>query len=196
MQVTLLRALQGGVIRQVGGNEDVRVDTRVVAATNRSLAEMVEAGRFRKDLFYRLNVVTITLPALRERREDVPLLVDHFLELIAARMKSAKKGVTRAAMRRLVDHGWPGNVRELEHTLTNAAVLADGEVLDVADFEAILTPARPARTTTVADERREREKARIVAALDRCGWNKSKACAELGIPRRTLYRRLSELGIA
>jgi transcriptional regulator with GAF, ATPase, and Fis domain len=193
MQADLLRALQEKTIRPVGATRDLAVDVRVVAAANRPLEELVAAGRFRRDLYYRLHVVTIALPPLRDRPEDVPLLVDHFLDAIALRVQRPKKGVTRAAMRRLMDHPWPGNVRQLEHALMNACVLAESEVLDVADLEAVLSSQRPARSP--GGDRREKERTRIVGALEECGWNKSKAAAHLGMPRRTFYRRLAHYRI-
>ena len=198
MQATLLRALQEHTIRPVGGARDIKVDVRVVAATNRPLDELVAAGRFRQDLYYRLHVVAIELPPLRDRREDVPLLCDHFLGLIAERAGAEKKPVTRRALRQLVDYDWPGNVRQLEHALTNAAVMAEGTTLDVDDFATLLTPAqRAARAPkpTAAADRAGRERERIVEALEACGWNKSRAARELGMPRRTFYRRLADYDI-
>jgi DNA-binding NtrC family response regulator len=194
MQVTLLRALQEKTVRPVGGSEDQTVDVRVVAATNRSLAELVDRGLFRQDLLFRLNVVTVHLPPLRERSGDIPLLVDHFLDVIAVRMGRAKKGLTRRALKRLVDQSWPGNVRQLEHVLTNASVMADGEILDAADIDAALGHGGPAASTP-AQSRRDTEKQQILQALEASGWNKTRACQKLGIPRRTFYRRLADHGI-
>jgi DNA-binding NtrC family response regulator len=163
---------------------------RLVAAGNRPLEALVKAGKFRADLFYRLHVVVIALPPLRERPEDIPLLVDHFLDVIAVRMSAPKKGVTRAAMKRLVGEPFPGNVRQLEHLLMNACVLADRDVLDVPDLDAVL--AGQASPRSPAASRREQERARILAALEACGWNKSKAATHLKLPRRTFYRRLAQ----
>jgi serine/threonine-protein kinase PknK len=202
MQVDLLRALQEKTIRPVGAQDDVKVDVRVLAASNRSLAMLVQKGSFREDLFYRLNVVTLRLPSLRERVEDIPLLVDHFLTAIAGQMKNPKKHLSRGALRRLMEYSWPGNVRQLEHTLMNAAILADGETLDEEDFTLaaplVATPAPSAtgRELPPSDEdRRAREKRRMLEALESCGWNKSRAAELLGMPRRTFYRRLTAYGI-
>ncbi len=199
MQVDLLRALQEKTIRPVGAQEDRKVDVRVIAASNKPLADLVQQGKFREDLFYRLNVVSLKLPPLRNRMDDIPLLVDHFLGRISDQVKGPRRKVGREAMRRLMAYAWPGNVRQLEHTLMNAAVLADGELLQVDDFnlEAPATAADRAEPKPAGrQERKEQEKARILQALEACGWNKSKAARMLGIPRRTFYRRLSSFGIS
>ncbi|MBI4510031.1 MAG: sigma 54-interacting transcriptional regulator [Deltaproteobacteria bacterium] len=200
MQVAILRAVQEKTIRPVGSTEDVRACARLICATNRPLDELMAAGKFRADLFYRLNVVPIYLPALKERADDMVLLVDHFLALIAARTSTSKKGITRRAMRRLREYPWPGNVRQLEHALMNACVMADAEVLDVGDFSLLFDDERGVPRGAQAAglpvsakmERLEREKQQIVEALEKHGWNKSRACQALGIPRRTFYRRLAE----
>jgi transcriptional regulator with GAF, ATPase, and Fis domain len=197
MQVDLLRALQEKTIRPVGAQEDIRVDVRVIAASNKPLPQLVQRGSFREDLYYRLNVVTLRLPPLRERPEDIPLLVDHFLTLIAAQMKVDKKKVTRAALRRLVEYPWPGNVRQLEHALLNASVLADRDFLDESDFT-LETPNRAAPPEVPAapppprseEDRQARERQRMLEALESCNWNKSRAAELMGMPRRTFYRRL------
>ena len=144
-------------------------------------------------------MVSLCLPPLRERGEDIPLLVDHFLSAISAQMKTEKKRITRAALRRLMDCPWPGNVRQLEHALMNAVVLADSETLDADDFTLegpaapLPSPAPPA--AEAAEGHRAREKRRILEALESCSWNKSQAAELLGIPRRTFYRRLAAFGI-
>ncbi|AKT42628.1 sigma 54-interacting transcriptional regulator [Chondromyces crocatus] len=146
MQAGLLRVLQERVVRPVGGAREERVDTRVIAATHRSLAEMVEAGTFREDLYYRLHVVELRLPSLRERLDDVPLLIDHFLGIFAARHGRERGSVSRAALARLMDYRWPGNVRQLENVLLNAWVLSDRSELDVDDFELPDAPPRSSRS--------------------------------------------------
>jgi transcriptional regulator with GAF, ATPase, and Fis domain len=200
MQVDLLRALQEKTIRPVGGHEEIKVDVRVIAASNKPLATLLQRGSFREDLFYRLNVVSLRLPPLRERVEDIPLLVDHFLAAIATQVKAGKKRVSKEAMRRLIEYSWPGNVRQLEHALMNASVLADGELLDSDDFtlEAPATastasappPAANGPESTSSEDHRAKEKRRILEALEACSWNKSRAAEQLGMPRRTFYRRL------
>jgi DNA-binding NtrC family response regulator len=200
MQVDLLRALQEKMIRPVGGAKDIQVDVRVIAASNRSLADAVKQGSFREDLFYRLHVIRLALPALRERADDIPLLVEHFLTGIAARMKCEKPRITKQALRCLMSYEWPGNVRQLEHTLMNAVVLAEGDILDEDDFTlesplaVVGAPPEPVRSAEESD-RHGREREEILAALARVNWNKSRAAAELGMPRRTFYRRLRSYGI-
>jgi transcriptional regulator with GAF, ATPase, and Fis domain len=197
MQATLLRALQEGRIRRVGGGDDIPVDVRVVAATHRDLDRMVAAGEFRQDLYYRLHVVPVHIPALRERAEDIPLLAAHFLARAAERTGGGKKSITRRAMRRLMELPWPGNVRQLEHAITNAAVMSDGELLDEEDFAAVLTGRGAVRAGPAVDpaSRHERERAQILGALEQCGWNKTRAARLLQMPRRTFYRRLADHGI-
>ncbi|MEM6789453.1 MAG: sigma 54-interacting transcriptional regulator [Myxococcota bacterium] len=135
MQAGLLRVLQEKVVRPVGGTREEAVGTRVIAATHRDLAEMVARGHFREDLYYRLNVIEVRVPALRERREDIPLLIDHFLGLFAARYQRERRTVSRDALRRLMEYGWPGNVRQLENILLNAWILSDGPEIEAEDFE-------------------------------------------------------------
>ena len=216
MQAGMLRVLQERRVRPVGGTREEPVDVRLLFATNRELSELVEAGRFREDLFYRIHVVELGLPPLRERPEDIPQLVDHFLGLFAARYKRERKKLTRDAMRRLAGYDWPGNVRQLEHVLLNAWVLSDQPELEAADLDLpdglAPVPRAPvasseARTTepsgsrtirrrrsTLSQHRRE-ERERILEALRACNWNRVKAAELSGIPRRTFYRRLREYGI-
>ncbi len=197
MQATLLRALQEKVIRRVGGTEDIRVDVRVVAATNRDLEAMVADGSFRRDLYYRLDVVSIHVPALRERADDIPLLAEHFLRLACDRAGLSPRQLSGDALRALADCPWPGNVRQLEHAITNAAVMADGDVIGAEAFRAVLDGPSAVRSEPAgARERaRLRERERILEALEATGWNKSKAARMLQIPRRTFYRRLDEYEI-
>jgi serine/threonine-protein kinase PknK len=204
MQAGLLRVLQEKRVRPVGGNQEEPVDVRILFATNRDLERMVQEGKFREDLYYRIHVVEIHLPALRERGEDVPQLVDYFLGLFAARYKREKKSVSRDALRRLQAYGWPGNVRQLEHVLLNAWVMSEDQELLAEDFElpdgfrpeADRAPSvlrAPKKGTTSQHRRDERE--RILEALRSCNWNRVKAAEVSGIPRRTFYRRLREYGI-
>jgi len=207
MQAGLLRVLQEKRVRPVGGSQESAVDVRVIFATNRDLAAMVEQGKFREDLYYRIQVVEVRLPALRERIEDIPQLVDHFLGIFAARYKREKRLVSREALRMLSQHPWPGNVRQLENVLLNAWVMSEEEELLPEDFDlpmpavpsAARAPARPAEApkpvkgTTSEHFRGERE--RILDALRACNWNRVKAAELSGIPRRTFYRRLREYGI-
>ena len=221
MQASMLRVLQERKVRPVGGSEEELVDVRLIFATNRELEAMVKEGTFREDLYYRIHVVEVALPPLRERTEDVPQLVDFFLGIFSARYKREKGTVSRAAMRRLTAFSWPGNVRQLEHVLLNAWVLSDQAELNVEDFDlpdamqqqmrerrlserppppssmapSALPPSsgRPPKSTISQHRRDERE--RILKALQACNWNRVKAAKMVGIPRRTFYRRLKDHGI-
>jgi len=216
MQAGLLRVLQEKMVRPVGGTREEAVDVRVVFATNKDLAELVQNGAFREDLYYRIHVVEVRLPALRERLEDLPQLVDHFLGIFSARYRRDKKALSRDAMRRLSEYSWPGNVRQLENVLLNAWVMSEdaellaedielpdgwvqraprseqGDAADVRRPEQVA--AASARKGTVSEHRRE-ERERILAALRSCNWNRVRAAEVSGIPRRTFYRRLREYGI-
>jgi transcriptional regulator with PAS, ATPase and Fis domain len=223
MQAGMLRVLQDRKVRPVGGAEEESVDVRLMFATNRDLSAMVKDGSFREDLYYRIHVVEVRLPPLRERVEDIPQLVDYFLGLFSARYKREKGTLTRGAMRRLSAFDWPGNVRQLEHVLLNAWVLAEQAELDVEDLDvpdamqerirerrmSERPPApdssaasshhrprsshRPPKSTLSQHRRDEREQ--ILKALQSCNWNRVKAAELIGIPRRTFYRRLREYGI-
>ena len=205
MQAGLLRVLQEKRVRPVGGTNEEQVDVRILFATNRELERMVQEGKFREDLYYRIHVVEIHLPALRERGDDVPQLVDYFLGLFAARYKREKKTVSRDALRRLQSYGWPGNVRQLEHVLLNAWVMSEDQELLPDDFEipdgfrtvADRSPGapRPVPKKGTTSQHRRDERERIIEALRSCNWNRVKAAELSGIPRRTFYRRLREYGI-
>jgi transcriptional regulator with GAF, ATPase, and Fis domain len=205
MQAGLLRVLQERVVRPVGSAREEPVDTRVMTATHRDLAKMVAAGTFREDLYYRLNVIEVRIPPLRERTEDIPVLIDHFLGLFAARYGRERRSVSRSALKQLTAHPWPGNVRQLENALLNAWVLSDRPELEVDDFELpSTTPRAPQRSdprpaeldvATSLDAHRAGERERILTALSECNWNRLKAAELVGLPRRTFYRRLKEYGI-
>ena len=198
MQVKLLRVLQERELTRVGGEEVLRVDVRLIAATNRDLLKEVGAGRFREDLFYRLNVVMLHVPPLRERPEDIPLLAQEFLVQFAAKNRKTIKGFTPQAMDRLLRHPWPGNVRELMNSVERGVVLSRGEYLDEAELSLLLPGAAPAPPGTAAPsvpgseghslEIVERET--ILKALDTARGNKSEAARRLGITRRTLHQKL------
>jgi transcriptional regulator with GAF, ATPase, and Fis domain len=205
MQAGLLRVLQEKVVRPVGSAHEEPVDTRVIAATHRDLAALVAEGKFREDLYYRLHVVEVSVPPLRERLEDVPLLIDYFLGIFAARYNRERRSVSRAALKRLGAFSWPGNVRQLENVLLNAWVLSDAPELEIEDFElpsgraprppaaAVEAPAHKVETSL--DEHKASERERMLAALSKCNWNRVKAAQIVGLPRRTFYRRLKEYGI-
>ena len=201
LQVKLLRVLQEGEVRRVGDNAARPVDVRVVAATNRDLEQETAAGRFRADLYYRINVVRLHLPALRERREDLPELVRHFVGIYAARYGVPPRCATAAAMRRLMEYDWPGNVRELENVVERALVLAEGPEIDVAQLPpALLGAPRPgAGEAPEADDdlsikRRTAalERALIRRALERTGGNRTRAAELLDLSHRALLYKIRE----
>ena len=193
MQAQLLRVLQEGEIRRVGGGEAIKIDTRVVAATNRELEDEVKAGRFREDLYFRINVVTIRLPPLRERPSDIPLLVNHFLAKYAARERRADAGIAPAAMSTLEQHSWTGNVRELENVIERALALSKDGVILPSDLPAEVEREQIAAPPGLIDDRptlAEVERRYIELILRETGDNKKRAAEILGIDRRTLYRTL------
>jgi two-component system response regulator HydG len=193
-QAKLLRALEDGEIRRVGESAPVRVDVRLIAATNQDLRRAVAEKRFREDLFYRLNVVPIRLPSLRERREDIPLLASHFLEQ-HLRRTGERKSLSREALGRLLEHSWPGNVRELENMIQQAAALSDGPEIRAVDirFEG-LGPTPEVETLTAAVQAAERRS--IEAALARCQGDLRRVAKELAVSPTTLWRRMKRLGIS
>jgi two-component system response regulator HydG len=193
VQVKLLRVLQEGEYEPLGGNT-VKADVRIVAATNRDLLAEVQAGRFREDLYYRLNVIAVTAPPLRARREDIPLLVDHFVGLYAKKNGKARLGVARAALERMLDYAWPGNVRELENVIERAVVLSRGDTLtehDLPDAIAKSTSTAPrALEFPVGTTLSEIELRVIKETLRHTKGDKSVAAQLLGISTRTIYRKL------
>jgi two-component system response regulator HydG len=197
MQVKLLRVLQEREITRVGGEEVLKVDVRVIAATNRDLLQAIAAGRFREDLYYRLNVVALHLPALRSRREDIPLLAQHFLAHFAGQNHKTIRGFTPQAMDRLLRHAWPGNVRELMNAVERGVVLARTEYLDEAEMPLIPAGAGtdgppPGAIPDVEIPLEEVEKAAILKSLAAAEGNKSEAARRLGITRRTLHQKLKK----
>ena len=195
MQAKLLRVLQEYEIKRVGGQEWIKVDVRVVAATNRNLEQLVQRGSFREDLFYRLKVVTITLPPLRERREDIPLLAEHFLRRYAERNDKHISHLTDDAMVLLMDYPWPGNIRELEHCIERAVALASGTVLTPEDLAPELRSTLEAtlhRGTPTLEEVKRRYLEHVLAET---GGNISRAATILGVDRRSLYRMLRRYGL-
>jgi DNA-binding NtrC family response regulator len=212
-QAKLLRVIQEREFMPLGGNEVVRVDVRIIAATNSDLRKLVEEGRFREDLYYRLNVINLSLPPLRERKEDVPLLVDHFLQKYCEENQKflGPSGRTELrfdpeAMQLLMDHNWPGNVRELENVVERAVVLAAGPIIQADVFPDQLLhagglrirrddsghlPADASLFEVVADY----ERRKIVETLESCGWSQTEAAAALRIPLSTLNQKIKRLNI-
>ena len=199
IQIKLLRVLQEREIRRVGSNAPIKIDVRVLAASHRSLEALVKEGRFREDLLYRLNVVTIPVPSLRERREDIPLLAAHFLEGVVKRLGKPVPTLSQEAMTLLLEYPWPGNVRQLENAIERAVLLATRETIFPGDFPPSLLRngsagepgAPPPKLLRLEDMEREH----ILSTLDDLGWNQARAAEALGIARNTLWRKLKEYGI-
>jgi two-component system response regulator HydG len=195
IQVKLLRVLQERTFERVGGNESVHVDTRVVAATNRDLAGMVAEGKFREDLFYRLNVVHVEMPPLRLRDGDVLLLANHFLHRFAAENEKEIVGFTDEARTRILHHRWPGNVRELENAVERAVVLCQGRELAADDLPVELAPLPKGAVRVPGSTMAEVERWAILSTLDACGGSTARAADVLQISVRTIQYRLQEYGI-
>ena len=195
VQVKILRVLQEGEYEPVGGHT-VKADARIVAATNRDLVSEVEAGRFREDLYYRLNVISVTAPPLRARREDIPLLVDHFLGVYCTKNGRGRLTVPSEVLVKLMDYSWPGNVRELENVIERAAVLCRSELLGLADLPDAVANAAPRLpselTFSIGTPLSEVEQRMIRDTLSHTGGDKSLAAQLLGISTRTIYRKLGE----
>jgi two-component system response regulator PilR (NtrC family) len=205
LQVKLLRAIQEKTIRRVGGTSDRRVDVRIVAATNRRLEDEVASGRFREDLYYRLNVIQIPLPPLRERLEDVPLLVRHFLEKYGRELDKPVTDASDAALQRLLEYSYPGNVRELENVIERAVALSRGPTIELDALPpTVLRPgvepaprgqALPADGADLESLVNEYERGLLVAALERAGGVKKRAARLLGVSFRSFRYRLQKLGL-
>jgi DNA-binding NtrC family response regulator len=193
MQARLLRFLQEGTIRRVGDNRERSVSCRVVAATNADLPKMVADGAFREDLYYRLKVVTLTIPPLRERREDITALAEGLLDRLCARQERPRAELSAEAMRLLESHPWPGNVRELENALEAALVFCDGDVVKPADLQLEKPADAPAAGPSLSLEDNERET--IVRALEAAGGVKKDAADHLGISRRAIHYKIKKYGI-
>jgi len=200
MQAKLLRVLQEKEIRPVGSNDQVAVDVRVIAATNRDLEAAYRDGTFRKDLYFRLNVVTVHLPALRDRRSDIPMLVHHFLDRYAA---GGNLQVTPAAMKSLLHYDWPGNVRELENCIARAVTLGDHQTIDVSDLPPAIRTEQPSAAPASAQDAAslsttalaEMERMTILRVFEQANGDKALAGKMLGISRATLYRKLKRYNI-
>ena len=201
MQVKLLRVLQEREITRVGGEEVIKVDVRLIAATNKDLLQEIEAGRFREDLYYRLNVVTLNMPPMRERREDIPLLAQHFLEMFSEKNRKQIKGFTPQAMDHLLKYEWPGNVRQLMNAVERGVVLSGSEYLDIEDLPLLLKDELSEEETHPKEAipgdlpLDEVEKVSILKTLELTGGNKSEAARRLGITRRTLHKKLKRYGV-
>ncbi len=199
MQVKLLQVLQEREVRRVGGETVIPVDVRVIVATNKELPPLIAKGLFREDLYYRLNVVDLEVPPLRQRREDIPLLAQHFLQIFAERNRKKITGFTPAALDGLLRHEWPGNVRELMNAVERSVVLSRAEFLD-SDLFTVISPVGEAASGTIAMPTTGMsleavEKATILQTLEHVGGNKSEAARRLGITRKTLHSKLKQYGV-
>jgi DNA-binding NtrC family response regulator len=197
VQARLLRVLQEHEIKRVGGTEPIKVDVRVIAATNKDLEALVKGHRFREDLFYRLSVVTMKLPPLRERVSDIPLLAEFFLRKCAREAGKAVERIAPETMALLTGHPWPGNVRELEHAIERAVILTQNPTLLPQDLPPDLQALKGTRPAAAAEvlPLREMERRHLLFALERAGGNRKRAAEWLGITRRTLYRMAARHGI-
>ncbi len=202
-QAKVLRVLQEQTFERVGGNRTLHVDVRVLAATNQDLEALIEAGKFRRDLYYRLNVVPIELPALDQRREDIPLLIDHFSTKVAERLGRPHRSLSNAALRALVEHPWEGNVRELEHAIEHAVALADGDEIGIEDLPAAIRCGSQLVKTATSGNFKDAKQQVVVAferqffttALERHHGNVTRAAEEVGMYRQHLQVKLGKLGI-
>jgi len=194
-QVKLLRVLQHRTFERVGGTRTLAVDVRILAATHRDLLQDVKRGRFREDLYYRLNVIPIHLPPLRDRRNDIPMLARHFLPRFRAIQEKEIADFSPDAMRLLLDHPWPGNVRELENTVEHAVVLARGGLIQPSDLPVQVLEPETADPGESARSLQDTEKGHLLEALDACKWNKAETARRLGIGRSTLYSKMKKYRI-
>ncbi|UCG21850.1 MAG: sigma 54-interacting transcriptional regulator [Deltaproteobacteria bacterium] len=195
-QIKLLRVLQTQKFERLGGEKTLSVDLRILAATNKDLLQEVKKGNFREDLYYRLNVIPIYLPPLRERRNDIPLLAGHFLQRFATEQEKEIQGFRPEAMRNLLDYHWPGNVRELENTVEHATVLAKGGRIEAADLPAAIRADSSYSQISSLPTMVDHEKQLLQDTLEECGWNKKQAAKRLGISRSTLYDKLKKYQIS
>jgi two-component system response regulator HydG len=197
-QPKILRVLQEGEFERVGGTKTLRVDVRIVTATNQDLVQLVREKRFREDLYYRLNVITITVPPLRERRQDIPLLAHHFLRVYAAKNNRKLDGLSEEALARLETYSWPGNVRELENAVERAVVLARGSVVEVIDLPASVVEGAPSadwvKAIPVGTSLAEVEQQLLEETLRQTKGNKTLAAKLLGIDPKTVFRKLKQAG--
>jgi transcriptional regulator with PAS, ATPase and Fis domain len=188
-QVDLLRVLQQKEISRLGSEDVIRVDVRILAATNRDLNKAIEENRFREDLFYRLNVISIHVPPLRERKEDIPLLVESFIKKYCLEMNREEVGISPSALRLLMDYDWPGNVRELENIVERALVIGQGKQVAAEDLPFTRKELGP---KGMPKSLKLMEKAHIEKILDEADWNISQAARELDIDRQTLYNKIQK----
>ena len=202
-QAKVLRVLQEGAVTPIGSSRTVTVDVRVVTATNKRIDEEIASGRFREDLLYRLNVVPIEVPPLRSRREDIPLLVEHFVRRLATAQGVSPRALAPGALARLERHSWPGNVRELRNTVERLLILAAGDTVQEADVVRLLGPVGGGddlgdtllASGTFEEFKQNAERAFLVAKLRECDWNVSETARRLAMPRSNLYKKIERYGL-
>ncbi len=207
LQVKLLRVLQEGEFERVGETKTRTANVRVITATNQNLEDLIKSGKFRSDLYYRLNIISIEIPPLRDRKEDIPLLVEHFIAKHSASLNKQINGISDETVQALLNYQWPGNVRELENVIERACVLTKGPLIVLADMpdsmfkkesrpnEAVADAPLDDSAVSLKDALRDPEKKIILEALEKSQWNKKEAAVLLGINRTTLYKKLSHYGI-
>lgn len=208
LQVKLLRVLQQKEFERVGDHKTVKVDVRIVASTNQDLEKLITEKKFREDLYYRLNVISINIPPLRKRKQDLPLLVNHFVNMYAKENHKKMEGVSQEALAILTNYDWPGNIRELENIIERAIILDTDNVIEIDDFpeiltRAIMTPALDQAsagvelqdTSSLRDALKDPEKVYILKILEEVGWNKKRAAMKLGVNRTTLYNKLRKYNL-
>lgn len=206
LQPKLLRVIQERNFERLGSNKTISVDIRLICATNRNLGEMVQQGKFREDLYYRLNVVQLHLPPLRERRDDIPLLAQGFLQKAAEQFNKKARRFSQRALAALEEHSWPGNVRELENVVQRAVVLSEDQTVDLAELPASLrnngalaeigeSPEGPQLSRSYEDEVRRFKRSLVLRSLRECGWRKAECARTLGVARGYLHRLINQLGI-
>jgi len=195
MQLSLLRVLQEREFERVGESKPIKVDLRVIAATNRDLREKIMSGEFREDLFYRLNVIPIRVPALRERKEDIPLLAQHFIQEFRAKFNKPIVNLSDDALQLMIAYHWPGNIRELRHAIEHAFIMGKSETITVKDLPEDLLAAKTGKAVETSPPDAVLDAETLIRALAQCEWNKARAARSLGISRRTIYRKIAEFGI-
>jgi Nif-specific regulatory protein len=196
LQPKLLRVLQERSFERLGSNSTINVNIRLICATNRNLSEMVQQGKFREDLFYRLNVVQMHLPPLRERRDDISLLAQHFLQISSEQFNKQVRRFSQPALHALEEYAWPGNVRELENVVQRAVVLSEGQTVDVWQLPANIRTnpaAEPVLTRSYEDEVRQFKRRLLLRTLQECGWRKAESARTLGVARGYLHRLINQL---
>lgn len=195
-QAKVLRIIETQEFQKVGGSKNIKVDIRIIAATNKDLEEEIQKAQFREDLYFRLNVIPIYVPPLRERKDDIPLLIEHFLQNLAHQYRQKKKIISKSTLHSLMEYDWPGNVRELMNTIERLVIMSSDETIDTKE----LLPARAAKSdylslNTLREAREQFEKGFIIKKLQENGWNVSKTADKLKIERSNLHRKIKALGI-